>query len=290
MEHGFIFIEHLGKALFDSYTGVLFLFSVIIYGSMWYSYPKLCCHPMVAIWISFCITFAGMLFVRQNVAAAVLLVSLIFAYRRQFIPFFIIVFFASLFHRTAWIFLIVYPFFNIVYRRRTIIIVIAAFVVVGLLMAKYLLNVFASIFTGAIGDRINLYMKAGSSDNSMTYSTTFVLIKGIANRCVLLGFFLYYFTTNLRCRNRMTNGLFNIYVIGTVLYCVLLPISLSLARIAVYMDIVQVFLVSMILSAQRNIANRLFLFLLFFTYYLMRFYTYLYSYKDEFIPFKTIFS
>lgn len=290
MEHGFVFINHLGKALFDNYTGVLFLFSLIIYSATCFSYPKLCNHPMVAIWVSFCISFAGMLFVRQNVAASVLLVSMIFAYRQKLAPFFIFVFLASLFHRTAWIFLIVYPFFNIVYRRRTIIILVATFVVVGLMMGKYLLNVFGSVLIDSFSHRINQYMEAGSSDNTMAYSTIFVLIKGLANRCILLGFFLYYFTTELRRHNRMVNGLFNIYIIGTVLYCILLPVSISLARIAVYMDIVQVFLVSMILFAQRSIANRLLLFLLFFVYYFLRFYTYLYSYEDEFIPFKTIFS
>lgn len=290
MEYGFLFIENLAKTIFDNYTGVLLLFSMIIYGCMIISYTQLCKYPMVALWITFCITFANMLFVRQNVAVAILTAALIPVYHKNFKLFIVLVFIASLFHRTSWIFLIAYPLFNTFYKQRTIIIITVSSIIVGLIVSKYILTLFGSLFSGVIESKINEYINLGSEDNSTNYSTTFILIKGIINRCFLLFFFIFKFNERLRLKNHLINGLFNIYLLGTILYCIFLPISISLARAAVYMDISQVFLVAYILGAQKRIANKLLLFTVFSAYYIIRFYTYLMSYEDEFIPYQTIFN
>lgn len=290
MEYGFLFIEHLAKTIFDNYTGVLFLFAVIIYGNMIVSYPKLCKYPMVALWITFCISFANMLFVRQNIAVAILITSLIPVYHKNLKLFIVLVFIASLFHRTSWAFLMVYPIFNHFYKQRTIIICTIICIISGLVMSKIILTIIGSIFSGIIEKKINAYVDAGVNDNSMNYSTTFILIKGIINRCFLLIFFLFKFNENVRGRNRLVNGLFNTYILGTILYCILLPISISLARVAVYMDVTQAFLVAYILGTQKTVINRLLLFTTFAIYYIIRFYTYTMSYEDEFIPYKTIFN
>ena len=290
MEYGFLFVENLGKSIFDDYTGVLFIFALIIYGCICYAYPRLCRYPMVALWVSFCVTFASMLFVRQNVAGAILLISLMCAYRHDFKGFIFSVFIASLFHRTAWAFIIVYPLFNRVYTQKTITIGLLVSVVVGLAMSKFILGTLGVLFSGVIEAKINTYLELGTNDNSMSYSTSFILLKGFANRCVLLILFLFEFKESVRKNDRLLNGLLNVYVFGTILYCSLLPLSISLARVAVYMDIVQIFLISTILVHQKRMANRLLLFFVLWCYYIIRFYTYLMSYEHEFMPFNTIFS
>lgn len=289
MELGFAFVQNLGRFLFDEYTGVLFLFALIIYSCIYYSYPKLCKYPMIALLASFSISFASMLFVRQNVAGAILLISLMFAYKRKFWLFILAIFVASLFHRTSWIFIIIYPLFGKVYKQKSIILWLIVSVIIGILTSKLILGVLGTLFTGVIGAKINMYLDMGTDDNSMAYSTTFILLKGIANRCFLMVFFLCIINETVRKKDNLLNGLFNIYVLGTILYCVLLPLSISLARIAVYMDIVQVFLISATLAKQKKRINKLLLFVVFWVYYLMRFYTYLMSYEHEFIPYKTIF-
>ena len=97
------------------------------------------------------------------------------------------------------------------------------------------------MFSGVIEAKINTYLELGTNDNSMSYSTSFILLKGFANRCVLLILFLFEFKESVRKNDRLLNGLLNVYVFGTILYCSLLPLSISLARVAVYMDIVQIF-------------------------------------------------
>ena len=72
MESGYNFVNHLGKFLFNSYTGVLFLFSTIIYTCTGRTYITLSKYPITSLFFSFCIlSFAHIMYVRQNVAVAI---------------------------------------------------------------------------------------------------------------------------------------------------------------------------------------------------------------------------
>lgn len=289
-EPGFVFVENLGRVLFDHYTGVLFIFAIIIYVCTYKAYCQLCNHPMVALWLSFCITFANMLFVRQNIALAILSTSIVFAYKRKFLPFFLIVFIASLFHRTACAFLIIYPLFNIVFKKKTILILMGIFIVLGIIMSNFILNLLSGYLSDAISQKIDMYVELGTDDNSTVYSVTQLLIKGFVNRFFLLCIFLFTLKQKELREQGLLNGLFNTYIIGTILYIILLPLSISLARVAVYMDIVQIFIITYILYLPRKRFNRLILFGIFAGYYMVRFYVVLESFKGGYIPYKTIFS
>lgn len=288
MESGFNFVNHLGKMLFDSYTGVLFLFSVILYLSTIRFVSKLSYFPIATMLWYYCIAFAGMFYVRQNIALALLLVSLVFVDRKKFFPFLFFVFLASLFHRTAWIFLMVYPIYHRYYKTRTLILLTFLFVVVGLGLSKYLLSFIGSLGLGVVSKKLESYLEMGLEEGSTTISTTLVLVKGFINKAFLL-FVYFVFLDKYRKIDKRLNGLMNVYLLGVMLYCITLPLSVSLARIAVYMDIVQIFISSYLLYVQKGLKSRALLFMLLTAYYSFRLYSSINMFKPAFIPFETIF-
>lgn len=290
MEKGFSFVNHLGKFIFNSYTGVLFIFAIIIYISMAFAFPRLTSFPMTAIWLSFSVSFANMLFVRQNVALAILLVATVFAYRRKLIIFLLLVYTAALFHRTAYCYVLAYFLFKPVFNTRYIIISLIVAAVIGIGIAKLILGYMGTIGSVAIQQRIEMYVELGMEDNSTNYSSTAILIKGFLNRAVLCSIILYFINYHIRSKNILLNGLMNIYIFGTILYISLLPLSISLARVATYMDAIQVFLITTVIFFHKGVKNRLIIWGLFVLYFGIRYYTSLMGYKEYYIPFTTIFN
>lgn len=290
MEPGFAFINNLGKFLFNNYTGVLFLFSTIIYIYLARSYLALSQYPLTSLFIAFCVlSFAHILYVRQNVALVLLCWSVFYIKNRQFKLFLFCVFIASLFHRTAWIFLLAYPIFYKKYSFKFYLITIIASLTIGTIIGKMILGYIGSLGLGIISEKITGYIELGAEDNSTTLSTTSILIKGFINRGVILTL-IFYCKYKLKYNSTFFNGLVNIYILGTILYFITLPLSISLARIAVYMDSIQAILIPYIIYNQRHLHNRILFFTIIALYYSARFYTSFISFEYEYVPFKTIFN
>lgn len=289
MELGYNFINHLGKFLFNNYTGVLFLFSTIIYICIGRTYITLSKYPITSLFLSFCIlSFAHIMYVRQNVAVVITGWSIYYIITQNKWKFIICVLIASLFHRTALIFLLAYPIFYKSYSAKYYCVSIIGALVIGTLVGKLFLNIIGGLGLGIISSKINGYLELGSEDNSMAISTTTVLVKGFINRSFML-FLIFYCKYKLKHNSLFFNGLTNLYILGTILYFITLPLSISLARIAVYMDSLQVILIPYIIYQQKTLYNRILFFILVSSYFYLRFYLYIISFKTAYIPFITIF-
>lgn len=290
MESGYNFVNHLGKFLFNSYTGVLFLFSTIIYTCTGRTYITLSKYPITSLFFSFCIlSFAHIMYVRQNVAVAITGWSVYYIITQKKWKFITCVLIASLFHRTSLIFLLAYPVFHKNYSAKYYCLSIIGALAIGTLVGKLFLNIIGGLGLGIISSKINGYLELGSEDNSMTISTTTVLIKGFINRFFVLAL-IFYCKYKLKHSSTFFNGLTNLYILGTILYFITLPLSISLARIAVYMDSLQVILIPYIIYHQKTLYNRVLLFILISSYFYLRLYSSIISFKTEYIPFTTIFS
>ena len=290
MESGYNFVNHLGKFLFNSYTGVLFLFSTIIYTCTGRTYITLSKYPITSLFLSFCIlSFAHIMYVRQNVAVAITGWSVYYIITQKKWNFIACVLIASLFHRTSLIFLLAYPVFHKNYSAKYYCLSIIGALAIGTLVGKLFLNIIGGLGLGIISSKINGYLELGSEDNSMAISTTTVLVKGFINRSFVL-FLIFYCKYKLKHNSLFFNGLTNLYILGTILYFITLPLSISLARIAVYMDSLQVILIPYIIYHQRTLYNRILFFIFISSYFYLRFYSYIISFKTAYIPFITIFS
>lgn len=290
MELGYNFISHLGKAVFNSYTGVLFLFSSIIYITLARTYLLLSKYPITSLFLSFCVlSFAHIMYVRQNIAVVICGLSVYYIIKQKKWNFIIAILVASLFHRTAFIFLLAYPTFHRVFSIKFHILLIIIALTIGTVLGKLFLNFIGSFGLGVISSKIDGYLELGSDDNSMAISTTTVLIKGFINKSIILSL-IFYCKCKLKYNTTFFNGLTNLYILGTILYLITLPLSISLARIAVYMDSLQVIFIPYILYQQRTLYNRVLLFALISCYFYMRFYASFISFQSEYVPFTTIFS
>ena len=216
------------------------------------------------------------------------LIFSVFVDKQRWWLFVLMVCLAAQFHRTAWVFLLVYPLFNRYYKLKTIAVLLILSIIGSVLLSKFLFTIIGNLGLGIISQKIEMYLELGADDNTMAFSTTTILIKGLLNRGILLALF-FSLLNNVRQYNPTVNGLLNVYVLGTILYCATLPISISLARIAVYMDIVQIFLIPYILETQSKIGNRIILFGFISLYYLFRLYTSFTAYETAYTPFRTIF-
>lgn len=288
MEFGFWFINNLGKLVFGSYTGVLFLFAVVLYLFFFFAVKNGSKFLLFSLFIAYSLAFANIFFVRQTIAISICLFSISFIKKEQWLAFALCVFFASLFHRSALIFLIAYPLWFCKLSLVYILVLLVGFVGIGVFIVKPLFLSMSELIGTAFYNRVEGYFVAGSDDVSGAYSTTAVIVKGFLNRAILTGLFLGLLGKE-RLEQPTLNGLLNLYFVGTALYFILLPMSISMARLAVYFDFVQILIIPMIFEKRRDLGIKIFLYLAISFYLFTRFISLLFSYPDEFIPFKTIF-
>lgn len=286
-EPGFMILYNTAKSVSDSYTMMLLIEAAILYICIHYSIRTLSFYPLLSLLIYYSMSFAGIFFVRQNIAMAILLCSLKYLYEKRLLPFIFIVIIASSIHRTAMIFLIAYPFFHKFYKLKSIILISLLASIIGIALGKLMLSFLGELGSGIISAKINAYLDAGSDDNATTFSTTGILIRGLINRTFLI---LVYVSilNNERKDNTFLNGLINLNILGIILYVILTPIAFSLGRITAYFDILQILIIPYLFinSSLKTKCNLLFLLSL---YLGLRLYTAIAAFPDEYIPYKTIF-
>lgn len=288
MEIGFQFLNQFPKWIYNDYTLCLFVQAVFVFSFLYFSLMRQSIYPLLSLFIFLSMSFAGIFFVRQTIAMAIVLYSYKYLIHRNKRFFIALVIFASLFHRSAFVFLVAYPLSKLHLEWKTITLYIILSMSLGTVLMSLMLSCLSMFDLGIISQKIAYYSDLGESDNSTIYSTTSIIIRGGLNRTFLL--LLYYlYLRYRRLNNSVINVLINIQFIGILLYFVLSPISLTLNRVVVYFDIAQILIIPYVFRYNKGIANKSAAFLIFMLYSIFRYYTALVKYDDAFIPYKTIF-
>lgn len=287
-ESGFLALNLLSHKLSSSYTLCLLLQSCIIFLFLYKSLQKESISPFCSLMIYFSMSVAGIFFVRQTIALSILLYSTQYIVSRRFKTFLLFIFLASLFHRTAWFYLLAYPTYCWHLSWKRIVIMLLCCIVMGLTSSRLLLMILGNMDLGIVGGKLNAYLTMGSDDNSTIYSTTGTILRATFNRGILF-FFYWAFLKKLRATNAYLNGLININVVGACLYFLLAPVALSLARVTAYFDIIQILIIPFFFLDKR-IANRAVNFSVIVVYSLFRLYVALSAHPGAYIPYKSIFS
>lgn len=286
-EPGFVFINHLSKSISDSYTFFLFIQATILYTYVSLSIYKLSHYYIFSIFTFYCMSFGGVFFVRQTIAMAILLYSITYIVEKKKLPFIITVLLATLIHRTSFIFLLSYPIFYKEYSVKQIILTMSFFTIIGVACTKLLLNSIVGLNLGILSSKLGTYLAYGSDENYTNYSSTANIIRGLLNRGLLIVIYLYILNFK-RKKDYILNGMINLNLFGVILYVLFTPLSASLGRITVYFDIIQIFIIPYMFR-NMNIKNKLLLLNFIFLYFLLRLVTVIYSFPDEYIPYKTFF-
>lgn len=260
LEPGFYYI-----ALFFTSFGFhfnFFIFVTTVFSVAFYYFTILKFVPRKFVVLSFVIIFCDMYMyfnisgMRQGIALSICLVSSYFAFRRKALIFVLIVLFAATVHKSALVFLVVYPLLKLkVDFSFKKILMILSFSLICFVSTKYFLlgNESLSFIKGSV-----MYLSEGYNKFSIN-----AYIVGFLRRLYpLVLFFVFY--KNIK-NDLITKSFFNVYLFGFVFYSINYPIFQDITvRISSYFLIFEAIIVIRILSSIRSSVNSLVVFVVIF--------------------------
>ena len=285
-EVGFRFLNYAVRSLTKEYTILLFFSGLILFLFQSVAIKKLSPFPLLSLTCLFASQVANILFVRQWIAVAILFYSIIYIKKRRFILFLLLVILATTIHRSSIIFIFSWWVFrakiSIKWMRIWIVLTVFFSLVVQEVLSS-LLGTFGGVF---IQDKLNIYLSESyNSELNKELDYFSILIRGVANKLFI--FLLSIFVLR-KTMKKDVKGVINIYWFGTMLYFIMLPISLALVRFSYSFDIVQIVLIPYILKSLSK-KNRLVVFIIFIVYLFLRLLQFLNStYSLLFIPYKFV--
>lgn len=288
-EYFYTLLNKITYSISKDYTLFLCIQSLLVYIPFAYIIKKYAHFPIFATLIWFSINFAGIFSVRQTIAISFVFLSLDFLLNRRLLFFMLTVFAASLFHRTALVFIPTYFIYSLnLSKRNFIIILILAFSLSSIF--SILFQQLAGMGLGVFTIKLNAYLDSDITDSAGSNFTPFqTMIRGVSYRVVifiLILTFLYdYYKNDLSFKY-----FFNLYFYGIIIFILLVPIAVGFGRLAPYFEIFQLLLFTQLLFLIKDKTNRFLIFSFLILYFSFRLYSNIYAYKDLYIPYKSIFN
>lgn len=289
MEIGFVFINKIAKNLFDSYTIALFLQGAILFIFQTITIKKFAPLPITTLMIMWGTDFCGIFFVRQSIAISILLFSLLAIQSKRLPLFIILVFFASLIHRSSWIFLPAYWIYNYRFSKKQIILMLAfSFFIYTLSELSSYFSQIGTMLGGMYEMKIEGYISKGSDYSAnVGQSASELFLRSMLGRIFLLAMF---YTLISRKYKTMYSGLLNLFLFGVLLIPVFFSVSPAFVRLSTSYMSVQDILLSVIMVSIKSNRGRFVYFLLLII--IMCFRLYLKLFVDYggmvYLPFDTI--
>ncbi len=187
IESGYVALNYILGCMGLDYYQFQFLVSLFIYVSYFYFISKYSKNVGLScfVFLTLRFMFGPMNVVRMYMAVATLLYSLPFIQKKKFIPFFLCVLFAMLFHKTAFVFILLYPLAQIEVRKKIVLPVIA---VAGIIAIRG--KMFFLYLTNALG----LYENYLNKDQFVTDGKIAIYVMLAINVCFAL--FIWYIEQN----------------------------------------------------------------------------------------------
>ena len=286
-EFGFTYLNFILRDNAHNYSYLLFVLGGILFWFQTKALLKLSILPLLSLAFMWACEFAGVLFVRQSVACALLLYSIIYIRQRNLYKFCILVGLATLIHRTSIIFLLAWWIYTLhLSNTKIFVIVITSCALTSI--SLMLLSSLGPIFGSIVEAKINFYIDAGDDNFGAQISATQIIVKGFASKIFLLLIFL---TLIDKKKFIHAEGYINLYVFGIALYFATVGISTAFGRISNPFNNLQYLLMPLVLASLHRRFNRNLFYAAFSIYCLLRLYMNVYSnYPELYLPYKTIFA
>lgn len=283
----FVSLNKIVRFFTDSYTVFLFTAACIIFPCTYNIIKKYSISPILSLLVLFCTALGFIFFVRQTVAISLCLFAIHFIIQRKFLYFFVTVLAAFMFHRSAIVFLPAYFVYNLTFSRKQIIlIVVCSF---GLtFVAKALFGYLSLANIASISERSDMYLKEGKNSFGSAFSPMETMVRGIGYRLVVIIIGLSFY--DLYVKDKMYRGFFNIYLVGVILFIIMVPISVALIRFAAYYEIAQLFLYPYIILFFKNKEVKNVVLFIMIAFFFIRINSVITGYYDLYIPYKSIFN
>lgn len=286
-EPGFYYLNLFVKINTDNYTILLMVEAFIIYALHFYVIKRYSISPMVSVLIWFGFYMGSIFFVRFHIALAITLFSFIYIMDRKFWKFLICIFIATLFHRTAFLFIPAYFIYTKNFSRLQLLFGVGISFCLSALF-KLGLDLLGGINLGTFSEKALVYSESDAQDFGISSPFRIMLI-GATYRVLIILLIIRYFYT-LYKENNTFKGLLNLYFVGVCLFIVITPVSIPMARMAQYYEYIQLLIVPYIILNFRHLPIRNLVFIMITLFYLMRLKSNIGAYEDLFIPYKSIFN
>lgn len=249
IEVGYKYINHLFSSNKIEFNYFLLLISTSCVTLIAIALNKQVKYKIIAILVIFSdlylyFNFSGM---RQGIALAFILLSMSFIYNKKIILFIFTILIASLFHKTALVFLFAYSVNYINLTSKNNIIILTFCMALALLFNEYIINYISTNFNT---HSTNLYFSSEYNNASLSDYITGLLKRSLP---LLIIFIFKPFDKN-------NNIYVNIYIIGFIFYVFFYLLLPDIAvRISSYYIICDSIIYSLILSSVNLNRNRKFL-------------------------------
>ncbi|WP_169739230.1 EpsG family protein [Dyadobacter crusticola] len=282
MEIGYEFIVRFSKLFFGGeYTFFLLFFATLITTLNSTTLYKLSPYPIFSLFLFMSYSPAGSIFgVRQDISLCLTLLSFIFIQQRSFPKFILLVFLATLLHKSAIVFFPAYYLYNLKWNVLTVLAVLLV-IAISFFLSGYLIQTIGSIIAER---KTEFYMELGQEVFEDSYTS---LLKGLSGRILFL-LLLLPMVNYSDDGDKVFNGLFNLYVFGIILYTIFTHLNPIFSRIARSYDMFQILAIPL---AYYNASRRykiVFLGLV-FAFSIYKFTSTIKNDPGVLVPYKTIF-
>ncbi|MEB7715533.1 EpsG family protein [Staphylococcus equorum] len=261
----YILIRTLNNFGIEGHLLIAILATIFLIAIFWliykYSHNNLL---SIILFISLGYLFFSLTGLRQTLALSLIIFSYKYIRERKLIKFVLLVLFASLFHSTAIIFLIAYPFAYVKLGMKHILILSAAIITNSLFYSQ--VNGVLEKFI--VNDQYEYYL---NNMETLNYSGFFIQLI-IFIFCVVL-------KKNLLPQNPKDISLYNLIFIGLLIQLFSTNIAVAF-RISLYFSIFSIILIPNIINSIKNINIKILLYIIIIPILLL--YLYLNNYYDGF--------
>ena len=287
-EYGYRLLNHIIYQITDNYTIFLLVVATLIFLFKYRYLFDVTYEPILSLISVFGTGFGDIYFVRQSLAIAITFYSIKYILEKNFYKFLFLIILSSTIHQASIIFIFAYYIVNYLnFSIKKYIIVLFLCVLISPYV-RDILEIFGNILPGIYGEKIRIYLL---SDGNL-----FGFRKG-TDRCIIFGllylnkfFLIIVGLIFYKKMNKRIKKLFSLYFISACIYLILAQVSLTLARLGVYYDSVQIIVFPAIYKFIKNRRNKFFYLVAFIFYYYIKLLSSINGYKEEYIPYRTFLS
>lgn len=288
-EWGFEKINYWVGSITDNYSVLLFFIALLLYSIEGIAIKRMSVFPLVSILIFWALNYSNIFFVRQSIGIAFLMYSIRFIEQRRFGMFLLWVGLAAGFHRTCWVFLLAWWVWDIKWNIRTWYLILGGGIILSFAIA-YIFQILSTVLGSVIQAKVDLYLNEEyNQSHADIMNVKMILLRGVTNKLFML-LVMHWVQQRIVSSYPQILHYMNLFFVGAILYCLTLPVSLALVRLAYPFEIIQIILIPFIFKAAKSKVSRIIVLCILSVYLGLRFWQTLNGpYSEEFIPYTTFF-
>jgi hypothetical protein len=284
-EIGYGVLVLIFKKISNNYSFFLLIHALFFYWGIFRMGKKYSPYFFICILFYYCTNLGMVGSNRQLIAIVICLWGLDFVFEKKIIKFVLTIIFASLFHTSAFLF-IIYYFFDRDFNKLILILFLFFFIIIGKTeLPSFLFSKFGGYFGELSLSKTQIYSDS-ILDNLKTANLSFF---GLLKRIILFSIFTYTYNS-LSPRLSYYKLLYNGYFFGIAIYFLFASSFLILVnRGALYFNIMECCLISCQFILLRNKPEQIFIFIILFFVSIGLLVQSISTYPDLFDPYKALF-